>query len=75
MNDKVLGNILKRILWLKQKETEQRRVGSPEFTSSDLLRGRTQGEIGALKRLLRECDSEIEKDSGHEAMIERALHP
>jgi len=47
--------ILERILWLKQKAKEQRRVGGPEFTSSDLLRGRTQGEIGALQWLLREA--------------------
>lgn len=53
--------IRRRIDWLKQKEAEQRRVGGPDFTSSDLLRGRTQGEIGALEWLLREANCREKK--------------
>lgn len=41
-----------RIEELKQKEREQRRRDGPEYTRSELLRGRTQGEIGALEWVL-----------------------
>lgn len=44
--------ILDRIKWRKQKETAAREVGGPEYTASNLLRGRIQGEIGGLKWVL-----------------------
>lgn len=44
-----------RIDWLKQKERAQREVGGPEYTASQLLWGRTQGNIGALEWVLREA--------------------
>jgi hypothetical protein len=52
MSEQVRQLVLKRIAWLRQKEAEQRRVEGPDYTASDLLRGRTQGEIGALMWLL-----------------------
>jgi hypothetical protein len=56
MSDKLLDIVLKRIMWLEQKLKEQRRVGGPDYTPSVLLQGRTQGEIGALRWLLRESE-------------------
>lgn len=55
------NRVRERIQWLKQKEQEQRRVGGPDFTASNLLRGRTQGEIGALEWLLREANCKEKK--------------
>ena len=43
-----------RIDWLEQKLLEMRRVDGPDYTPSDLLQGRVQGEIGGLKWVLRE---------------------
>ena len=48
--------LVERIAWLKQKLQAQATVGGPEYDSSELLRGRTQGNIGALEDALRHYD-------------------
>ena len=45
-------DLLKRIDWLEQKLAAMREPGNPDYTPSQLLWGRVQGQIGELKHLL-----------------------
>jgi len=64
VNGKLEKLLRERTHWLEQKARAQRQVGGPDFTGSDLLRGRTQGEIGALKWLLGKAKKQPELGEG-----------
>lgn len=54
LSEKLRSALMERLDELKQKQEEACRVGGPEYTSSLLLRGRIQGAIGEIERILRE---------------------
>jgi hypothetical protein len=46
--------IEKRIAWLKDKLSEMKRLGGPDYNPSPIHRARVEGEIEAYERLLKE---------------------
>lgn len=54
LTGKETDKLLKRIMWLKDKLREMRRVGGPDYTPNKQLWGRVEGEIGGLQWVLRE---------------------
>jgi len=50
----------KRLKWLEDKSAMQRDPSNSDYTPSPLLQGRTQGQIGEIRWILRQAGCDVE---------------